>query len=531
MAGAASPTQGGGGSAPAADSAIADIPRFPVANHTLLVIGTMLAALMQVLDSTIANVALPHMQSALGAQADTVTWVLTSYIIASAVALPTTGWLAGRIGSRRLFLLSVSGFVIASMLCGMARNLETMVLFRCLQGISGAYILPLSQSSMLDATKPSRHAPIMALWSLGVIIGPIIGPVLGGYLTEYSNWRWIFYVNVPLGIIALSLLLAQLPETPRAERPFDWTGFLLVAVALAALQMLLDRGHQVDWFHATESWIYLGIIVSCVWMAVVHFCTHAHPLFDRQLFGDLNYNIALVFMVVTGIVMYANMALLPPLMQSLLGYSVIDTGILLVPRSVGTLISMQAVGWLVRRGVDGRILVGTGTVLLAYSLHMMAGWSLAVDQHHIIVSGVIMGVGVGMIFLPVNVAAFTTLKPQLRAEGSSLLNLFRSVGSSIGISIMTALYARNIQISHADLSAHISGNLAGVLNSAAVKSLHPVSDAAAYFVDAEINRQAAMIAYIDDFYLMMWFSLATLPLILLMKIRPGPTFTPQDTGH
>ncbi len=530
MADAASPTQDGGGGA-AADSAIADVPRFPVTNHTLLVIGTMLAALMQVLDSTIANVALPHMQSALGAQADTVTWVLTSYIIASAVALPTTGWLAGRIGSRRLFLLSVSGFIIASMLCGMARNLETMVLFRCLQGISGAYILPLSQSSMLDATKPSRHAPIMALWSLGVIIGPIIGPVLGGYLTEYSNWRWIFYVNVPLGIIALSLLLAQLPETPRTKRPFDWTGFLLVAVALAALQMLLDRGHQVDWFHATESWIYLGIIVSCVWMAVIHFYTSAHPLFDRQLFGDLNYNIALVFMVVTGIVMYANMALLPPLMQSLLGYNVIDTGILLVPRSVGTLISMQVVGWLVRRGVDGRILVGTGTVLLAYSLHMMAGWSLQVDQHHIIVSGVIMGLGVGMIFLPINVAAFTTLKPQLRAEGSSLLNLFRSVGSSIGISIMTALYARNIQISHADLSAHISGNLASVLNSAAVRSLHPVSDAAAYFVDAEINRQAAMIAYIDDFYLMMWFSLATLPLILLMKIRPGPTFTPQDTGH
>ena len=529
MASAAPPAQNGGDAAAAAP--ILDEPRFPVPNHSMLVFGTMLAALMQVLDSTIANVALPHMQSALGAQADTVTWVLTSYIIASAVALPTTGWLAGRIGARRLFLLSVIGFVIASMLCGMARNLETMVLFRCLQGISGAYILPLSQSSMLDATKPSRHAPIMALWSLGVIIGPIIGPVLGGYLTEYSNWRWIFYVNVPLGIIALSMLIAQLPETPRARRPFDWTGFLLVAVALAALQMLLDRGHQVDWFHAAESWIYVGIIISCVWMAVIHFCTAAHPLFDRQLFGDLNYNIALVFMVVTGIVMYANMALLPPLMQGLLGYSVIDTGILLVPRSVGTLISMQAVGWLVRRGVDARILVGTGTVLLAYSLYMMAGWSLAVDQYHIIVSGIIMGLGVGMIFLPVNVAAFTTLKPQLRAEGSSLLNLFRSVGSSIGISIMTALYARNIQVSHADLSAHISGNLGGVIDLSTVDRYQSIADAGLYMVDAEINRQAAMIAYIDDFYLMMWFSLATLPLILLMKIRPGPTFTPEDTGH
>ena len=525
MSSAASPAQGN----PA--TPLRDVARFPVPNHGLLVFGTMLAALMQVLDSTIANVALPHMQSVLGAQPDTITWVLTSYIIASAVALPTTGWLSGRIGARRLFLISTGGFVIASMLCGMAWNLEVMVLFRCLQGISGAFILPLSQSSMLDATKPSRQASIMAMWSFGVIIGPIIGPVLGGYITEYSNWRWIFYVNVPLGAVAFALLYMQLPESPKVKRPFDWAGFLLVATALTALQMLLDRGHQIDWFHATESWLYVGIIVSCVWMAVIHFCTAAHPLFDRLLFADLNYNIALIFMVVTGLVMYANMALLPPMMQNLLGYSVIDTGMLLVPRSVGSLVSMQLAGWLVRRGVDARILVSLGIVLLAYSLYLMAGWSLDIGQHEIIVSGVFMGLGVGFVFLPINIAAFSTLKPQLRAEGSSLLNLFRSVGSSIGISIMSALFARNLQVSHSDLAAHVSGDVGGMIDLSTVDRYQSMADAGLYMIDAEINRQAAMIAYIDDFYLMMWFAIATLPLILLMKIKAGPTFVPEETGH
>ncbi len=530
MAGAAAPTQNGGDAA--LGEAIRDVARFPVSNHGLLVLGTMLSALMQVLDSTIANVALPHMQSALGAQPDTITWVLTSYIIASAVALPTTGWLSGRIGARRLFIAATAGFVTASMLCGMAWNLEVMVLFRCLQGISGAFLLPLSQSSMLDATKPSRQASIMALWSFGVIIGPIIGPVLGGYITEYSNWRWIFYVNVPLGAVALVILVAQLPQTPKVERPFDWTGFLLVAAALTALQMLLDRGHQIDWFNAAESWIYVGIIVSCVWMAVIHFCTAAHPLFDRLLFADLNYNIALVFMVVTGLVMYANMALLPPLMQSLLGYNVIDTGMLLVPRSIGSLISMQLAGWLVRKyNIDARILVGVGTIMLAYSLYLMSAWSLDIGQHEIIVSGVFMGLGVGFVFLPINIAAFSTLKAQLRAEGSSLLNLFRSVGSSIGISIMTALFARNVQVSHSDLAAHISGTIDGLIDLSTVDRYQSIADVGMYMVDGEVNRQAAMIAYVDDFYLMMWFALATLPLILLMKIKPGPRFVPEETGH
>ena len=267
-------------------------------------------------------------------------------------------------------------------------------------------------------------------------------------------------------------------------------------------------------------------------MAVIHFCTAAHPLFDRLLFADLNYNLALVFMVVTGLVMYANMALLPPLMQSLLGYSVIDTGMLLIPRSIGSLVAMQLAGWFVRKhNMDARILVSLGIILLAYSLYLMSGWSLNIGQHELIVSGVFMGLGVGFVFLPVNIAAFSTLKPQLRTEGSSLLNLFRSVGSSIGISIMSAMLTRNIQVSHSDLAAHVSGNIGGLVDLSTVDRYQSIADTGLAMVNGEVTRQATMIAYIDDFYLMMWLALATLPLILLLKVKPGPTFTPEDTGH
>ncbi|PKP64885.1 MAG: EmrB/QacA family drug resistance transporter, partial [Alphaproteobacteria bacterium HGW-Alphaproteobacteria-9] len=312
--------------APAAP-ALHDVPELESRNYPLLIIGVMAASLLQILDTTIANVALPHMQSSLGATVDTVTWVLTSYIIASAVALPITGWLADRIGARRLFIGSVAGFIIASMLCGLAQNLEEMVAFRALQGIAGAFIAPLSQSFMLDATRPSRHAQIMAIWGMGIMIGPILGPILGGWLTETANWRWVFFVNLPVGIASLAILITCLPQRPRRKRRFDLTGFALMAAALAAFQLMLDRGTQADWLASGEIWVYLVITLSATWMAIVHFSVTPDPLFERALFADRNFVIALFFMVVIGIVMFAVMALMPPMLQNLLGYGVIDTGI------------------------------------------------------------------------------------------------------------------------------------------------------------------------------------------------------------
>ncbi|KUO56184.1 MAG: disulfide bond formation protein DsbA [Sphingomonadales bacterium BRH_c3] len=488
-------------------------------NYWLLIIGIMSASLLQILDTTIANVAIPHMQASLGATIDSVTWVLTSYIIASAIALPITGWLADQIGARRLFIGSVAGFIIASMLCGMAQNLEEMIAFRALQGVAGAFIAPLSQAFMLDVTKPSKHPQVMAIWGMGIMIGPILGPILGGWLTESANWRWVFYVNLPIGILSLTTLIAFLPHREKRKRRFDLTGFILLALALSGLQLLLDRGGHVDWFDATEIWIYTIVAAAAAWMVVVHLATADNPLFHVRLFTDRNFVISLLFMLLIGVVMFAVMALLPPMLQNLFGYGVIDTGIVLMPRGVGILISMQLSGLMMRWGFDARAIVATGLLMTAFSLWQMAHWSLAVDNVHIIGSGLIQGLGMGLVFIPLQVVAFATLPPHLRTEGSSLLNLSRSLGASAGIALMMVLLGRNIQVSHSDLAGHVTALTGNIVDVSTIDRFQAMGDVVLRIADAEVNRQAAMIAYIDDFWLMMWVTLAAAPLAFLLRIN------------
>ncbi|WP_017665512.1 DHA2 family efflux MFS transporter permease subunit [Porphyrobacter sp. AAP82] len=525
MASSAAAAPGAGHPPAPAPPARPDVAELESGNYPLMIVGVMAASLLQILDTTIANVALPHMQSSLGATVDTITWVLTSYIIASAVALPLTGWLADRIGARFLFIGSVAGFILASMLCGIAQSLEEMVAFRAMQGVAGAFIAPLSQSFMLDATRPSRHPQIMAVWGMGIMIGPILGPILGGWLTKTANWRWVFFVNLPIGLASLAILIAYLPTRPQRERRFDLPGFILLAVALAAFQLMLDRGQQEDWLASGEIWVYLILVLSATWMVVIHFATARAPMFDRKLFADRNFAIALGFMIVIGIVMFAVMALLPPMLQNLFGYGVIDTGMVLMPRGVGILVSMQVSGLLMRRGVDARPVVASGFLICAYSLWQMAHWSLEVDAVHVIVSGLLQGLGMGLVFIPLQVSAFATLSPALRTDGSSLLNLFRSLGASAGIAWMTVLLARNIQTSHEDLGGNITAATGSLVDFSATDRFQVLGDTAMSLIDAEVNRQAAMIAYVDDFWLMMWITLAAAPLALLMRrnLRPaGP---------
>ncbi|MCA1662091.1 MAG: multidrug efflux MFS transporter [Novosphingobium sp.] len=494
-----------------------DVALLPVENNVLLTIGVMTASLLQILDTTIANVAIPHMQSALGATPEEISWVLTSYIIATAVAMPITGWLADRIGSRRLFILSTAGFVVASMLCGMAQDITQMVLFRALQGVSGAFIIPLSQAAMVDTNKPSVQPQMMALWGMGIMIGPILGPILGGWLTENWNWRAVFYVNLPLGALALFLLVTLLPSRRITRRRFDLAGFALLAIALTSIQLLLDRGNRIDWFASAEAWVYAGLAVSAGWMAAVHFFTAERPLFDRDLFADPNFIVAIAISLALGVVMLATMALLPPMLQHLFGYSVIDTGMVLMPRGVGTLISMQLSGMLVRRGVDARYIMALGFALTAYSLYDMAGWSLVADREAIVWASIVQGLGIGLVFIPMNSMAFATLAPALRTEGSSVLNLARSMGGSVGIAIVTSLLAVNIQVSHQDLGAHVTSSASGVIDVSTVDRFQAAGTAILALIDGEVNRQAAMIAYVNDFWLMMWLSLAAVPLILAMR--------------
>lgn len=498
----------------------------------LLMVAVMGASIMQILDTTIANVAIPHMQSALGATSETVTWVLTSYILASAIAMPITGWLADRIGRRELFLAAITGFIIASMACGAAQSLEQMVLFRFLQGVSAAFIGPLSQSVMLDINPPDKQARAMSIWGMGIMVGPILGPLLGGWLTESVNWRWVFYVNLPVGLLTIAMMWALLPATKKSDRKFDLFGFSMLALGLASLQLMLDRGAHLDWFDSIEIWIELGVAVACLWMFLVHMFSARAPLFSRTMLGDRNLVTAMGFMVVIGVVMFASMALLPPMLQNLFGWPVIDTGVVLAVRGIGILISMWFAGQMLGK-IDARWMVGSGLLIAAYSLWQMSHWSLEMGMQPVIISGVVQGLGMGLIFIPLNTMAFATIAPQYRTDGSSLLNLLRSIGASVGISVVTTLLGANIQTSHEDMAAHITNSSVSLIDASTADRFGIVGDTALAMVNAEINRQAAMVAYVDDFWLMMWITLASVPLVLLLRPpKPGAEKASMaDMGH
>ena len=520
-------------SAPAATRVDADRPLHEQVRYRgLLTVAVMGASVMQILDTTIANVAIPHMQSSLGATSETVNWVLTSYIIASAVAMPITGWLADRIGRRALFLASVIGFIITSMACGAAQNLEEMVAFRFLQGVSAAFIGPLSQSVMLDINPPERHARAMSIWGMGIMVGPIMGPIIGGWLTESANWRWVFYVNLPVGLATLALMWALLPATPRLDRKFDLFGFSMLALGLAALQLMLDRVAQKDLFESAEILIETGVAVSCMWLLFCYLLSGRYSMFYSLRLADRNLLTSLGFMVVIGIVMFSSMALLPPMLQRLFGWPVIDTGWVLAVRGIGIFISMSIAGQLLGR-VDARWLVGSGLLIAAYSLYQMSQWSLMMGAWPVVVSGLVQGLGMGLIFIPLNTMAFATLGPAHRTDGASLLNLVRSVGASVGISLVTTLLGANTQRSHEDLVAHITSSAVPLIDPSTSDRLGALGASAMAMVNAEINRQAAMVAYIDDFWAMMWVTLLSVPLVILLRppARDAPKASAADMGH
>ena len=483
----------------------------------LITASIMLATVMQALDTTIANVALPHMQGALSATLDQVGWVLTSYIIAAAIMTPPTGFLAARFGRKRVFLAAVSGFTIASMLCGAATSLNEMVVFRLLQGAFGAGLVPLSQAVLLDTYPRERHASAMAMWGVGVMVGPILGPTLGGYLTEVYNWRWVFYINLPFGLLALLGILSFVPETERDRgRPLDWFGFTLLSLAIGALQLMLDRGQSQDWFTSGEIIIESVLSALFLYLFVVHMLTHRRPFLEPGLFRDRNFSIGLVFIFVVGIILLATLALLPPFLQNLMGYPVVTTGFVLAPRGVGTMIAMLLVGRLSGK-VDPRAMILAGLCLTAVSLWEMSQFTLQVDAWSIVRTGVTQGLGLGFIFVPLSTITFATLRPQWRNEGTAMFSLMRNIGSSIGISVMVTLLARNTQVNHALLSDQLTP-----FNNALQAAGHawaPDTLAGVLALNSEVTRQAAAIAYLGDFRMMMWMTLLALPLLALLR-RP-----------
>lgn len=482
----------------------------------IITFAVMLATIIQVLDTTIANVALPHMMGSLMATQDQVSWVLTSYIVASAIMTLPTGWLAGRYGRKNIMLVAVAGFTFTSVLCGMATSLDQMVLFRVLQGVFGAALVPLSQSTLLDINDRKDHAKAMAVWGMGVMVGPIIGPSLGGYLTEFYSWRYVFYINLPLGVLSFIGLMIYLPESQKLDRPFDKVGFLTLSLCIACLQLIMDRGEQKDWLDSAEIQIYVGVMISSIWMYVVHTLQEPHPFLSPGMLRDKNLQLGLFFIFVVGMVLLATMALLPPYMQNLMGYSVLDVGLILAPRGFGTLMAMTIVSRVANR-VDQRHLILGGLLLTGYALHLMAQFTTFVPRGDIIISGMIQGLGLGFVFIPLSTASYTTLDARYRAEAASLFSLIRNLGSSIGVSIGITLLTRNTAIQHAYLTEAITPYSTWLDLSNNPDDLLPAGSSALQLLDLEITRQALTIAYLNDFTLMMWVVLAMVPLVFVLN--------------
>lgn len=505
--------------APAGATAHGDT-RHPGARRGLITVSIMLATIMQALDTTIANVALPHMQGSVSATQDQISWVLTSYIVAAAIMTPPTGFLADRLGRRRLFLIAIAGFTVASMLCGIAQTLTELVGYRLLQGVFGASLVPLSQSVLLDTYPREQHGSAMAMWGVGVMVGPILGPTLGGWLTEYYSWRWVFYINLPFGILAFLGVAAFVSESARRPRRFDIFGFALLSLAIGALQLMLDRGEQQDWFSSAEIVTEAVVAGLSLYLFIVHMLTAEHPFLDPKLFVDRNLVTGLLFIFMVGIVLLATMALLPPFLQNLMGYPVLTTGYVLAPRGIGTMVSMFLVGRIMGR-VDQRALIMTGLLLVAFSLWEMSGFSTEVTTSAIVRTGIVQGLGLGLIFVPLSTLTFATLPPHLRTDATGLFSLMRNLGSSIGISVVVFYLARQTQVHHSTLAESITATNPLLRTPEWPGTWSIDSQAGVMALNAEVSRQAQAIAYLDDFRLMMFVVLVALLLLPLLR-RPAP---------
>ena len=488
----------------------------------LVTVCAMTATIMQALDTTIANVALPYMQGSLSASLDQINWVLTSYIVAAAIMTAPIGWIADRFGRKKLFITCVAGFTVASLLCALAQNIEQMVLFRLLQGMAGAALVPLSQSVLLDAYTVEERGQAMAVWGIGVMLGPIMGPTLGAWLTDNYSWHWVFLINLPIGVITVIGMLLYMTETQKQEQlRFDWFGFLALAVGIGSLQLLLDRGEQVGWFGATEIWIEAIISAIGFYYFFAHSLTTPEPFVRFKLFNDRNFVSGTVFMVAIGVVLFGTMALVTPFMQSLLGFPIQTAGLLLGSRGVGTLLTMMVAPRLMKT-VETRYLILCGLLLTGGTLYYMTGFSLDVTQRTIVVTSIVQGIGLGLLFVPITTAAFLTLPSHLRNSGTSILTLVRNIGSSIGISMVIANLTSKTTEMHARLVEQVTPFNNALQMPELAANLNANTDAGRALLDMIVTQQASMIAYLNDFYLLMILTLAMIPLVLIIRAAKSP---------
>lgn len=491
-------------------------------NRPAITACIILAVIMQALDTTIANVALPYMQGSVSASADQINWVLTSYIVAAAIMTPPSGFLANRFGRQRVLMVAIAGFVFSSVLCGIAQSLTQIVAFRLMQGFFGAALVPIAQSILLDIYTPEERGSAMALFGVSVMVGPVLGPVIGGWLTDHLSWRWVFYINVPIGAVAFAGISVFLRETKSsAAAKFDWLGFGSLSIAIAAMQVFLDRGAQLDWFSSFEILVEATVAVSAFYIFLVHTFTAGKPFVNPKLFLDRNFSVGMLFIFIVGVTYLASMSLLTPYLQTLMGYPVVTAGLVMGPRGVGTMACMFLVGRMIGK-VDVRLLLTVGLLLTAWAMYDMTGWNPNVSQQTIAITGFIQGAGLGFLFVPLTTVTFATLAPEQRGDAAGLYNLSRNVGSSVGISVVSYLLTRNGQINHATISAHVTAVNRAFDGAAVRQAWSPWTAAGRAALDQVVQNQASIISYINDFKLMMILSLAAMPLVLLLRAAPAP---------
>lgn len=497
-------------------------------NPWLVAVSVMLATFMVVLDSSVANVALPHIAGNLSASTDESTWVLTSYLVSNAIILPASGWLAAMIGRKRLLMASIVVFTSASFLCGASLNMAMLVIARVLQGVGGGGMQPIAQAVLLETFPVEKRGAAMAAYGMGVVVAPIIGPTLGGWITDNYSWRWIFYINLPIGVLALLMVNLFVTDPPyiRARRAsrIDYPGFLAMAVWLGALQLVLDKGQEDDWFAA--KWIVVTAAIStiCMVLFVWRELATREPIVDLRVLKDRNFATGTLLTAVYGVVLYGVTALLPLFLQTLLGYPALQSGLAVSPRGVGALISMFVVGRLVGI-VDERLLLGAGLGVLAFSSALFSHINLQIAMSSVAWPSLINGFATGFIFVPLTTMTMQTLRKHEMGNATGLYNLMRNIGGSFGIAIVTTLLTRGTQI-HQNF---LVGNLTpenpilqqhlDTLGQSVTAGAGPVASASQAYalIYAEVVRQASLLAYADNFRILAGLALACTPLVIFFR--------------
>ncbi|MEJ2421975.1 MAG: DHA2 family efflux MFS transporter permease subunit [Acidobacteriota bacterium] len=509
-------------------------------NKYLIAFTAMIGTLMEVVDTSVANVSLPHMQGTFSAGVDEITWVITSYLVANAVILPITGWLGNYFGRKRFYIWCLGIFTLASLGSGAAPTLSFLVVMRVIQGFAGGAMVPMSQAILLESFPKEEHGKAMALFGVGVVFGPIIGPTLGGYITDTMNWRWVFYINIPVGILGILMGLLFIVDPPYLKKPkgkVDYASFIFIALGLGCLEVMLNRGQRYDWFHSNFIKIFALMSLTGLALFIWRSFTAEHPLVDLKLFKNREFATGTFLMFLLGFGLYGSFTMLPLYAQNLMGYTATWAGLVLSPGGVSSLVAMVVVGALVGK-VDTRILVLVGAVFNIWSLWLLQAVNLRVDFFYLMLSRLIQGFGLGFLFVPITTAAFVRLTPQQTGQGTGLFNLLRNEGGSVGIALSATVLGRRAQFHQHNLVAHLTPysqafqqrieemthglfSLAG-LDPSSTKAL------AHRLMYGIVQQQSVLLAYVDVFWMLTLAFVVFLPFILLLS---GKTGTSSPGGH